>query len=45
MDRIAAGAVTFASLSQGATLLLSGMTFKISYVGGTGNDVVLTRIA
>ena len=36
---------TFAGLPQGATLLLGGMTFQISYVGGTGNDVVLTRIA
>jgi autotransporter-associated beta strand protein len=35
----------FAGLPQGATLLLNGMTFQISYVGGTGNDVVLTRIA
>jgi autotransporter-associated beta strand protein/parallel beta-helix repeat protein len=36
---------TFAGLPQGATLLLNGMTFQISYAGGTGNDVVLTRIA
>jgi fibronectin-binding autotransporter adhesin len=36
---------TFAGLPQGATLSLNGMTFQISYVGGTGNDVVLTRIA
>lgn len=36
---------TFAGLKQGAKLLLSGMTFQISYVGGTGNDVVLTRTA
>jgi autotransporter-associated beta strand protein len=36
---------TFAGLPQGATLVLNGMTFQISYVGGTGNDVVLTRIA
>lgn len=35
----------FAGLPEGATLLLFGMTFQISYVGGTGNDVVLTRIA
>jgi fibronectin-binding autotransporter adhesin len=44
-DGIDAVVGTFAGLPQGATLLLSGMTFKISYVGGTGNDVVLTRIA
>jgi fibronectin-binding autotransporter adhesin len=36
---------TFAGLPQGTTLSLSGMTFQISYMGGTGNDVVLTRIA
>ncbi len=36
---------TFAGLPQGATLSLGGMTFQISYVGGTGNDVVLTRMA
>ncbi len=36
---------TFAGLAQGATLVLDGMTFQISYVGGTGNDVVLTRTA
>jgi hypothetical protein len=36
---------TFAGLPQSATLLLSNMTFQISYNGGTGNDVVLTRIA
>jgi hypothetical protein len=35
----------FAGLPQGATLLLSGRTFPISYVGGTGQDVVLTRTA
>ncbi|HMF11147.1 MAG TPA: autotransporter-associated beta strand repeat-containing protein, partial [Gemmataceae bacterium] len=36
---------TFAGLSEGATLVLGGMTFQISYKGGTGNDVVLTRTA
>jgi len=36
---------TFAGLPQGANLLLNGMTFQISYVGGTGNDVMLTRTA
>jgi fibronectin-binding autotransporter adhesin len=34
---------TFSGLSEGATVTLSGQTFTISYVGGTGNDVVLTR--
>jgi hypothetical protein len=36
---------TFKGLPEGATLTSGGMTFQISYVGGTGNDVVLTRIA
>jgi len=36
---------TFAGLAQGSTLKANGMTFKISYKGGTGNDVTLTRIA
>lgn len=35
----------FAGLAQDSTFVLNGMTFQISYVGGTGNDVVLTRIA
>lgn len=33
---------TFANLAEGATFSISGYVFKISYVGGTGNDVVLT---
>ena len=36
---------TFAGLQDGGTLVLNAMTFQISYVGGTGNDVVLTRTA
>ncbi len=44
-DGIDAVVGTFAGLSEGGTLLLGGMTFQISYVGGTGNDVVLTRTA
>ncbi len=35
---------TFAGLAQGATIQASnGVTYTISYVGGTGNDVVLTQ--
>src|SRR5256886_13010809 len=34
---------TFSGLAEGATVNLSGQVFTISYVGGTGNDVVLTR--
>ncbi|MFZ3010206.1 MAG: hypothetical protein WA030_04310 [Candidatus Microsaccharimonas sp.] len=33
---------TFAGLAQGATFVLDDITYTISYVGGTGNDVVLT---
>ncbi len=36
---------TFAGLPEGSTVVLSGQTFQISYVGGTGNDVVLTVVA
>lgn len=33
---------TFASLPEGATFTLGGAVLKISYVGGDGNDVVLS---
>ncbi len=33
---------TFAGLAEGATFTVDGYVFKITYVGGTGNDVVLT---
>jgi autotransporter-associated beta strand protein len=36
---------TFSGLAEGAKLKVGGMTFQISYVGGDGNDVVLTRVA
>jgi hypothetical protein len=36
---------TFAGLPQGATFTTGGLGFRISYVGGTGNDVTLTRVA
>jgi fibronectin-binding autotransporter adhesin len=35
---------TFTGLSEGATFVSQGVTFKISYVGGTGNDVVITVV-
>jgi hypothetical protein len=35
----------FAGLAEGASITVNGMTFKISYRGGDGNDVVLTRTA
>jgi autotransporter-associated beta strand protein len=42
-----AGAVagTFAGLAEGSTISADGTTYRISYVGGTGNDVVLTALA
>jgi uncharacterized repeat protein (TIGR01451 family) len=33
---------TFAGLPEGATVTFSGQAFRISYVGGSGNDVVLS---
>lgn len=33
---------TFNDLPEGAEITVSGVTFKISYVGGDGNDIVLT---
>lgn len=36
---------TFTGLAQGATFVVSGVTFQISYTGGDGNDVVLTATA
>jgi hypothetical protein len=35
---------TFAGLPQGATFTSGGQDFRVSYVGGTGNDVTLTRV-
>jgi hypothetical protein len=42
-DGTDAVAGTFAGLPEGATLTASGQAYWISYAGGTGNDVVLTR--
>jgi hypothetical protein len=36
---------TFTGLVEGATILVDGVTFQISYIGGDGNDVVLTATA
>jgi hypothetical protein len=36
---------TFAGLPEGATLNVSGTPFRITYAGGSGNDVVLTQLA
>ena len=35
---------TFSGLSEGGQLTVGGYLFQISYVGGTGNDVVLTAL-
>lgn len=35
---------TFSGLAEGAQLTVGGITFSISYVGGDGNDVVLTAL-
>jgi hypothetical protein len=36
---------TFAGLAEGATTVLNGGSYKVSYIGGSGNDVTLERIA
>ena len=36
---------TFAGLPNNATFFQSGYTWRISYIGGTGNDVTLTILA
>ena len=37
---------TFAGLAEGATFTAAnGQTYRISYIGGTGNDVVLTQLS
>jgi hypothetical protein len=35
---------TFSGQAQGSTVTISGQKFTINYSGGTGNDVVLTKI-
>ena len=44
-DGIEAVVGTFVGQAEGSSILVGGMTFRISYIGGTGNDVTLTRIA
>jgi hydrogenase maturation factor len=45
IDNDGADAVTgtFTNLPQGATFFAGSQLFAISYTGGTGNDVVVTR--
>ena len=47
LDNAGSAAVsgTFANLPQGAEFFADSQWWRISYTGGTGNDVVLTRIA
>lgn len=47
IDNSGVGAVsgTFAGLAEGASVTCGTNGFRISYVGGTGNDVVLTTLA
>jgi hypothetical protein len=35
---------TFSDLAEGATFTVDGAVFRISYVGGDGNDVVLSVV-
>ncbi|MFC7411318.1 DUF4347 domain-containing protein [Hydrogenophaga atypica] len=35
---------TFAGIAQNGTITVNGQTFTVSYQGGDGNDVVLTRV-
>ncbi len=46
INKTSGGAVTgtFAGLAEGATFVSSGRTYQITYVGGDGNDVVVTDI-
>lgn len=36
---------TFSGLAEGATFELDGYVFRVSYVGGSGNDVTLTVVS
>jgi len=46
INKTSAGAVqgNFKNLPEGANLMAKGFPFRISYAGGDGNDVVLTRL-
>ena len=46
LNKTSAGAIsgTFAGLANNSTFTAGGYTFRISYTGGDGNDVVLTLI-
>jgi hypothetical protein len=36
---------TFNGLAEGSTVIINGISFRISYVGGDGNDVTLHHLA
>jgi len=45
INKTSAGSVqgNFKNLPEGATLMIKGVPFRISYIGGDGNDVVLSK--
>jgi autotransporter-associated beta strand protein len=47
LNKTSAGAITgtFNGLAEGTTFAAGGLLFQITYTGGNGNDVVLTRVA
>jgi hypothetical protein len=47
IDKLSTNAITgtFAGLAEGAIFSAAGQSFRISYLGGNGNDVVLTTLA
>jgi autotransporter-associated beta strand protein len=44
-NETSANSGTFNGLAEGATISVGGYSFLISYVGGNGNDVVLTLVS
>ena len=46
IDNLSSTAVsgTFNGLAEGAQFTVEGITFSITYVGGTGNDIVITAL-
>jgi hypothetical protein len=46
LNKTGGGAITgtFNGLAEGAIFEVGGVPFQITYMGGTGNDVVLTRV-
>lgn len=46
LNKTSAGAITgtFSGLAENSTFTASGYTFRITYLGGDGNDIVLTLV-